>query len=72
MPETTIEERRNARVILNRLKKRYPDISTALDYVDPWHLLVATVLSAHHSISQRFGISNILVKNSVEVRIKNR
>lgn len=46
MPEKTAEERRNARVILNRLKKRYPEISTALDYVDPWHLLVGTVLSA--------------------------
>lgn len=46
MPETTTEERRNARVILNRLKKRYPDIATALEYGDPWHLLVATVLSA--------------------------
>jgi len=33
-------------VILNRLKKRYPEIGTALDYVDPWQLLVATVLSA--------------------------
>jgi endonuclease III len=37
---------RNARVILNRLKKRYPDIGTALDYADPWQLIVATVLSA--------------------------
>ena len=46
MDEPTTEERRNARVILNRLKKRYPDIATALDYVDPWNLLVATVLSA--------------------------
>jgi len=46
MTAPTTEERRNARVILNRLKKRYPDISTALDYRDPWNLLVATVLSA--------------------------
>jgi endonuclease-3 len=38
--------RRNARVLLNRLKKRYPDIGTALAYTDPWQLLVATVLSA--------------------------
>ena len=45
-PAPTVEERRNARVILNRLKKRYPEIGTALDYVDPWQLLVATVLSA--------------------------
>ncbi|GMQ93500.1 MAG: hypothetical protein BMS9Abin12_0977 [Acidimicrobiia bacterium] len=40
------EQRRNARVILNRLKKRYPEMGTALDYRDPWELLVATVLSA--------------------------
>lgn len=46
MAAPTTEERRNARVILNRLKKRYPEISTALDYADPWNLLVATVLSA--------------------------
>lgn len=46
MPEPTTEEKRHARVILNRLKKRYPEIGTALDYVDPWQLLVATVLSA--------------------------
>jgi endonuclease-3 len=39
-------ERRHARTLLGRLKKRYPDIGTALDYVDPWQLLVATVLSA--------------------------
>lgn len=45
-PTPTTEERRNARVILNRLKKRFPEMATALDYVDPWQLLVATVLSA--------------------------
>jgi endonuclease-3 len=39
-------ERRNARVVLNRLQKLYPTMGTALDYVDPWQLLVATVLSA--------------------------
>lgn len=32
--------------MLNRLKKRYPTISTALDYESPWQLLVTTVLSA--------------------------
>ncbi len=46
MPSTTTEQRRNARVILNRLKKRYPEISTALQYTEPWQLLVATVMSA--------------------------
>ncbi|MBN2114907.1 MAG: endonuclease III [Acidimicrobiia bacterium] len=40
------EERRRARTILGRLKKRYPDAGTALEYRDPWQLLVATVLSA--------------------------
>jgi endonuclease-3 len=38
--------RRGARTILARLKKRYPLAGTALDYRDPWQLLVATVLSA--------------------------
>jgi endonuclease-3 len=38
--------RRNARTILQRLKRLYPDIGTALRYDDPWQLLVATVLSA--------------------------
>jgi endonuclease III len=38
--------RRAARTILGRLKKRYPLAGTALDYRDPWQLLVATVLSA--------------------------
>lgn len=46
MSEPTTEQRRNARVILNRLKKRYPEISTALEYTEPWQLLVATVMSA--------------------------
>ena len=32
--------------MLGRLKKRYPEIATALDYVDPWQLLVATIISA--------------------------
>jgi endonuclease-3 len=40
------EERRNARVILNRLLKLYPNIGTALTYADPWQLLVSTVMSA--------------------------
>ncbi len=38
--------RRNARTILDRLRRRYPDIGTALHYSEPWQLLVATVLSA--------------------------
>jgi endonuclease-3 len=46
MTTPTTEARRRARVILNRLKKRYPEIGTALDYESPWQLLVATVISA--------------------------
>jgi endonuclease-3 len=38
--------KRRARTILERLKQRYPDIGTALDYQDSWQLLVATVMSA--------------------------
>lgn len=33
-------------MFLNRLKKLYPAMGTALEYKSPWHLLVATVLSA--------------------------
>lgn len=39
-------ERGRARAILNRLRQRYPEIHTALDYRSPWELLVATVISA--------------------------
>ena len=42
----TPAERGHARAVLNRLKRRYPTIHTALAYRDPWQLLVATVLSA--------------------------
>ena len=45
-PAPTTEQKRNARVVLNRLKKRYPDMGTALKYEDVWQLLVATVMSA--------------------------
>ncbi len=42
----TPAERGKARAVWNRLVNRYPVISTALDYRDPWQLLVSTVLSA--------------------------
>jgi endonuclease-3 len=45
-PTFTVEDKRNARVILNRLMKRYPEMTTALAYTDAWQLLVSTVLSA--------------------------
>ncbi|HJQ76837.1 MAG TPA: endonuclease III [Acidimicrobiia bacterium] len=42
----TRAEKGKARAVLNRLRDRYPDIGTALDYENPWQLLVVTVLSA--------------------------
>ena len=42
----TPSERGRSRRILSRLRGRYPDISTALEYRDPWQLLVSTVISA--------------------------
>ena len=53
-------ERRNARTILGRLKKLYPDIGTALDYRDPWQLLVATVMSAQTTDEQVNKVTPVL------------
>nr|MDE0500281.1 endonuclease III [bacterium] len=39
-------QRGKARAVLNRLIRRYPYAQTALDYANPWELLVSTVLSA--------------------------
>ena len=39
-------ERGHARRIVNKLAVRYPTISTALDYANPFQLLVSTVISA--------------------------
>ncbi|TAH34699.1 MAG: endonuclease III [Planctomycetota bacterium] len=32
--------------VLQRLRRQYPDAGTALDWSDPWQLLVSTILSA--------------------------
>ncbi|MBM3694946.1 MAG: endonuclease III [Actinobacteria bacterium] len=45
-PAAAAASRRHARVLLDRLKRRYPQAGTALRFADPWQLLVATVLSA--------------------------
>lgn len=42
----TAKERGRAKAILNRLHVRYPQMGTALDYENPWQLLVVTVMSA--------------------------
>ena len=39
-------EKGKARSVLNRVRRRYPTIGTALDYESPFQLLVVTVLSA--------------------------
>ncbi len=44
--QPTSAERGHARAIWNRLVARYPRIKTALEFDDPWQLLVSTVLSA--------------------------
>ncbi len=46
IPDPSPDERRNARTIYRRIKKRYPAMRTALEYRDAWQLLVSTVLSA--------------------------
>ena len=38
--------RDRARLVLRRLKRRYPEIGTALEYRSPWELLVSTIISA--------------------------
>ncbi len=40
------EKQIQARTVLRRLKKRYPEIGTALDYHNAWQLLVSTIISA--------------------------
>lgn len=47
-------------MVLGRLKKRYPEIATALTYRDPWQLLVATVLSAQTTDENVNGVTPVL------------
>lgn len=56
----TTAQKRHARTILGRLKKRYPDIGTALRYASPWQLLVATVISAQTTDENVNGVTPIL------------
>ncbi|MGI9647299.1 MAG: endonuclease III [Acidimicrobiia bacterium] len=42
-PEAT---RKRARLVLRRLKRRYPEMGTALAYHSAWELLVSTIISA--------------------------
>ncbi|HJU80797.1 MAG TPA: endonuclease III [Acidimicrobiia bacterium] len=59
-PPPTPAARRRANRILALLKERYPDIGTALDYQDPWQLLVVTVMSAQTTDENVNRISPVL------------
>lgn len=52
--------RRRAGEVLKRLERRYPDMGTALEYADPWQLLVATVLSAQTTDENVNGVTPVL------------
>ena len=56
----TAAERGKATAVLNRLRSRYPDIGTALDYQDAWQLLVVTVLSAQTTDENVNAVAPIL------------
>lgn len=43
--------------MLRRLKRRYPSIGTALDYADPWQLLVSTIISAQTTDENVNGVT---------------
>jgi endonuclease III len=57
-PEKAVHRR--ARLVLGRLKRRYPATGTALRYSDPWQLLVATVLSAQTTDENVNGVTPAL------------
>jgi endonuclease-3 len=46
MRETAVAKRARARKILAALERAYPDAKIALDFTNPYQLLVATILSA--------------------------
>jgi endonuclease-3 len=46
MPESRAAKQARARKILDRLADAYPDAKCALNFADPYQLLVATILSA--------------------------
>ena len=46
--------------MLRRLKRRYPEIGTALDYEDPWQLLVSTIISAQTTDENVNGVTPAL------------
>jgi endonuclease-3 len=57
------QQRRSARIVLKRLTTLYPEIATALDYRDPWQLIVATVLSAQTTDENVNKVTPVLFEN---------
>ena len=53
-------EKGKARAILNRLRRRYSSIGTALDYESPFQLLVVTVLSAQTTYENVNNVAPVL------------
>src|ERR1043165_5452791 len=53
--ETTEELKKRVRDVMRRLKRAYPDATTALNHTSPFELLVATILSAQ-STDERVNI----------------
>lgn len=41
-----MDPKQKTKLVLQKLKKLYPDVKTSLDYSSAWQLLVATILSA--------------------------
>jgi endonuclease-3 len=64
----TRAEKGKARSILNRLRRRYPEIGTALDYESPFQLLVVTVLSAQTTDENVNKVAPVLFERYPTVR----
>lgn len=62
----TPAERGKARAVVRRLEERYPEIHTALDYENPWQLLVVTVMSAQTTDENVNGVAPLLFEEYPE------
>ncbi len=60
-------EKTYAKNIFDLLKREYPDVGCALDYKDPFQLLISTILSAQCTDER----VNIVTKDCIK-NIKNR
>ena len=58
-----MQKKDDIKKIINRLKKRYPTVSTQLNYKNAFELLIATILSAQCTDKQVNGVTKNLFKN---------